>query len=143
MTERAPTIEALVRGPSLFRGGVALYGDLLVGDPVGLFRETDNPVDPNAVMCTSMEESPFGYIQREKAGVLSEWMDKGWVYTAKVIVPAKIRKAPRGKLVNTNSLVVRCTPLEPISLKKTTKTREPIRALEGVDDGDGGDWGSD
>ena len=87
--------------------------ELLVGDPVGLFREPDNPADSNAVRVTDSAERPFGYIQREKAGELALWMDRGWFYTAKVIqAPQVLRK--RGMIgVKTDDCIVRCTPIPP------------------------------
>ena len=112
-TTKAPTVEAIVRGPKLFRRGVHRMSEFLVGDPVGLFREPDNPVDSNAIQTLTMNEQPFGYIQREKAAILAPWMDKGWVHTAVVIrAPAVIRE--RGLIgVQRDGFIVRCIPIQP------------------------------
>lgn len=92
--------------------------EFLVGDPVGLFREPDNPKDSNAIQTLNMEEQPFGYIQREKAAILAPWMDNGIAYTAKVIRAPKIRRDVPGMLgVEAEAFIVRCTPILPLEKK--------------------------
>lgn len=117
---KAPTIDAIVRGPKLFRQGIRVACELLVGDPLGLVRESTNPVDSNAVIITTMEEVPFGYIQREKAVELARWMDQGWVYTCKVLIAATVKRERGWIGFKTDSMVVRCTPIQPIG--KTSET---------------------
>jgi hypothetical protein len=113
MTDKAPIIDAIIRGPKLFPWGIRWMSELLVGDPVGLFREPDNPVDSNAVFVTDQKERPFGYIQREKASELALWMDRGWFYTAKVIKAATIIYGKRARFIKQESLIVRLTPIPP------------------------------
>ena len=110
---KAPTVEAIVRGPKLFRLGVLRMSEFLVGDPVGLFREPDNPKDSNAIQVLDMAEQPFGYIAREKAAILAPWMDRGWFYTAKVIQVPKVRHLNGRIGIERDGLIVRCTPIEP------------------------------
>lgn len=124
MKAKAPTIDAFVRGPTLFPQGVAHHANLLVGDPVMLIREPDNPKDSNAVACLDKDENGFGYIQRDKAATLALWMDKGWLYLGKIIVPAKITHDGNKKFVHPDTLVVRCTPVMP--MKKAVNTRVSI-----------------
>lgn len=134
MTNKAPIIEAIVRGPTLFRRGVTIMSELLVGDPVGLFREPDNPADSNAVRVTDSAERPFGYIQREKASELALWMDRGWFYTAKVIrAPHVLRKLGRIG-VQRDGCIVRCTPIPPATRKTDISTfMDMLKTKELVD----------
>jgi hypothetical protein len=118
MVTKAPTIDAIVRGPSLFRHGIRIASELYVGDPLGLVREPENPVDPNAVIITDSKERPFAYIQREKAGELSKWMDNGWVYTCKVLVAPIVAHRQGWIGFKRDSMIVRCTPIQPIAKKK-------------------------
>jgi len=124
--EAAPTIDAFVRGPTLFRRGVIYHGEMLYGDPVLLVREPNNPKDSNAVLVTDQDDRPIGYIQRDKAAVLAVWMDKGWVYTGRVIVPAKITQQGNKRFVHPDTLVVRCTPIAPLNQSVTTKRTETL-----------------
>lgn len=126
MSEKAPTITALIRGPTLFKGGVRTMAEMLVGDPVGLQREPENPYDGNAVLCLKLDTA-FGYIDRDSAAKLALWMDKGWVYTANIIKAGDVLKNKRGKIgVRVDSVVVKCVPIQPISLKKTVKESKPV-----------------
>lgn len=140
MTDKAPTVVALIRGPTLFKGGVRIMADMLVGDPVGLQREPENPGDGNAVICLNLDTA-FGYIDRTSAATLALWMDKGWVYSANILSAAVVTRRPRTISVRKDTLIVRCVPIQPISLKKTVKESKPVeRALADAGDYDKPNW---
>jgi hypothetical protein len=137
MKDEAPIVYSEVRGAPL--GGASaifLYGDLARGDPVLLFREPTNPDDPNAIKVLDFDCEGFvGYIAREKAAIMAPLIDAGWVYTAKVTVPAEVRHIRGHRFTKKNSLEVKCTPLPPMRQKKETKASVPIRReLIGIDD---------
>jgi len=108
-----PVIEACVRGPKLFGlAGFHAHANLMVGDPVILAREPNNPKDSNAVAVSNIEDTPLGYVQREKAGELAGWMDRGWIFTAKVIQAAIMKRHTNAIGIKMDSLIIRCIPLK-------------------------------
>lgn len=131
--DKAPIIDATIRGPSLFSGGARHLAVLHVGDPVGLIREPENPVDANAVVCTDRHENPLGYIDKRSVVRLAAWMDKGWVYFGRVIKSANVRTDENGRrYIARDSVFVRCFPIQPISLSRTVKqgSKVPVSQVE-------------
>lgn len=82
---------------------------------------------------TDSKERPFGYIQREKAGELALWMDRGWFYTAKVIRAPHIRRKPGMIGVKTDDCIVRCTPIPPAQRKTDISAFLNSKVLETID----------
>lgn len=121
----------MVRGPTLFRRGVLHHAELMKGDPVIVTREPNNPKDSNAIVVSDMEEHPVGYVHREAAMVVAPWMDKGWLYTAKVIQAAERRFNHPRKLVMPDTLLIRLTPILPA--KKATDISTFTSLLNGSD----------
>jgi hypothetical protein len=106
---------------------------MVAGDPIGLIREPENPVDRNAVICTTGEEIPVGYIDREHAITLAKWMDKGWAYYGRILKSGDIIRHPNGaRLLRRNSVFVRCFPIAPISLSGTVRqgSKVPVSQVE-------------
>lgn len=130
---KAPTIDTTIRGPTLFPNGVRAHGLCLVGDPIIVTREPDNPKDRNAIIATNVDDHPIGYIARENAAIVAPWMDRGWMYTAKVVRAAKIIPG-RGRVlhrVKPETLIVQLTPIAP--LQKTTDVSESkVKGLETI-----------
>lgn len=119
MTQKAPTVDTTIRGPTLFPGAVRAHGECLVGDPIIVLQEPDNPVHSNAILATTIEDVPIGYVARENADIVAPWMDRGWMYIAKVIQAAKT-KPGRGRVyrwVLPETLIVRLTPIPPAAKK--------------------------
>ena len=130
MSDKAPVIDACIRGYKPMRAFNVAW-DMLVGDPVGLIREPENPHDSCAVVATNADQQIFGYIQAEKAGVLAKWMDAGWVYSARIIQSAITKKSKGMRWIKKDSIWVRCTPIQPIALKKQV-TRSRTKQKEHV-----------
>lgn len=113
MADKAPTVETTIRGPTLFPNGVRAHGLCLVGDPLIVTREPDNPAHSNAIRAETLDGEPIGYVARENADIVAPWMDRGWVYTARVIRAAEIVYRGRLRFIKTESLIVRLTPIPP------------------------------
>lgn len=114
MIEKAPTIDTTIRGPTLFPQGVRTHANCLVGDPIIVTREPDNPKHGNAILATTVDNDPIGYVARENADIIAPWMDRGWLYTAKVVKAAKIIVGRAGgRWVKPETLIVRLTPIPP------------------------------
>lgn len=146
MAEKAPTIDAALKGFAIFAKSnpnlPVILKSFFVGDPVGLIREPENPYDSNAVIVINRDEVGFAYIQREKAAILTKWMDSGWVYSCRVIRPPLLKSRKEGSLtyhsVKNDSFLVRCTPIQPIALKKKTVQSIPFtsnKRIKGFIDG--------
>lgn len=129
MSNEAPTVISPVRGLQ-FREASAFFmcHDLCVGDPMIVEREPGNQADSNAikVMAPVDEDSEslvhMGYIAAEKAKVMAAWMDKGWMYHAKVFSQAQ----KRGSKVVLNTLKVICQPIKPVSVKVQKKVHADV-----------------
>jgi len=122
MPDKAPTIVAQIRGPSIFgQPGKEAYSFMEAGEPLLLSREPTNPVDSNAVLVTYIDQ-PVGYVGREWAAILAPWMDSGWVYIGRVEAPCSKKKGRLGWMMKTDA-EVRYTPLQPMRLSVTTKER--------------------
>lgn len=76
-------IPSKVVGTSFWRPDFAL---LRAGDEVFLSRERDNPVDPNAILCTHYRAGKLGYVPAKngQAGEVGPLMDAGAEVTATI-----------------------------------------------------------
>lgn len=126
--KRAPIVYAMVRG-ARHRGlaSLMLYADLERGRGVMLNREPGNAYDGNAIRVLEPEyEAQIGYVAREKAAILAPWMDAGWVYLSHIVKEARKKRDRQGNLaVFDNTMQIKCTPLDPLTTKKTIKAKAP------------------
>jgi HIRAN domain len=58
---------------------------LAKGSPLILVREPGNPSDGNAIKLLNITGTPVGYVQREVAAIVRQWMDIGMAVSGKVI----------------------------------------------------------
>lgn len=119
---KAPTVIAEVRGWQFqSESGKAHYMTRPPGFPLILEREPTNQADPNAVMVkVACCDTMIGYIGKEDAAILANWMDKGVIYTAAVKNPASVING-YGKAMVQHEMTARCVPIEPKSVGQTTK----------------------
>lgn len=79
--------EVLVVGMH-FRGESAreYAANITEGEALLIEREPENPYDSNAIKVLAPTEPPFqvGYISRQDAVWIADWLDKGYIYTATV-----------------------------------------------------------
>lgn len=119
MTDKAPTVEAKIRGSRILgREGALTYAGVRIGTGLLLTREPTNPVDPNAII-VSTEEQAIGYVGREWARQVAPWIDKGWVYTG-VVIRECTRQHVRNRIRVWEDMVARLVPIAPIAISRTS-----------------------
>lgn len=129
---KAPTIIAKIRGYTFFdQDAIYGYAALIEGDGIVLLREPDNAVDGNAIICerncNECGGHPVGYIDRDSAKKLSQWMDKGWVYTGIIVrEPCLEEMGPLIRLQPTPEAEVKCIPHQPLTKKAKIKDYAPV-----------------
>ena len=75
----------LTRGCFYTSNGCVVVQSARVGDAISTEREPHNPYDSNAIKVYGQTGIHFGYIQREFAGDIAKWMDKGWFFICWVV----------------------------------------------------------
>lgn len=116
---KAPTIKAQLRGVKNYVTP-DMFETLTEGQAMIVSREPTNPYHYNAIEVFTPDDVKFGYVDRRSADIVAPWMDKGWLYTCKVIEGPSRTYFPGGFMVDPRSVFLRLTPLKPISLRKTT-----------------------
>lgn len=126
MSDEAPTVVAEVRGGGLVGCTPRTYVlALQPGAGVLLEREPTNPVHYGAIrVLAGDKETCVGYVDWESADRIAPWIDKGWMYTARVVRCAHIVRRGRRLYVHPNA-TIRCVPLPPIRVSVRARAQEP------------------
>lgn len=77
-------------------GAIKACLELSRGSPLILVREPHNPNDGNAIKVLNITGAPVGYVQREVAVIVRQWMDLKLSVSSKVIREPKYYRGRRG-----------------------------------------------
>lgn len=123
---KAPTINARIIALPLvrrgFKGLKLRYYALKLGEGLLIERHSDNP--GNALLLLKENLKPVGYVDRASASIVAPWIDKGWIYTCRVIQSAKTSQGSEAIILYDGSVIVKLEPIAP--LKKSTRVIDSV-----------------